>query len=292
MNGVILINKPLGKTSHDLVYEARRLSGVKKVGHTGTLDPMASGVLPVCIGNATKAADMLTATDKAYIAQLVLGMTTDTQDAEGEVLTECGVFCTKEDIIRAVKSFEGEIEQIPPMYSAIKVNGKKLYELAREGKEIERKPRQVFIKKMEITEIDMENLTVTIDVECSKGTYIRSLCEDIGLKLGVGAYMNTLVRRKSGRFSLDQCRTVEELRELKTKNELEAVLIPTDELFYEYDKIYLNKKQSELAKNGVAFKFSGLKPNNCYRLYSNEKSFLCISEYIDGRLKLKKAFWA
>lgn len=291
MNGVILINKPLGKTSHDLVYEARRLSGVKKVGHTGTLDPMAEGVLPVCIGNATKACDMLTATDKAYRAQLVLGMTTDTQDADGEVLTECGVFCTEEEIINAIKSFEGEIEQIPPMFSAIKVNGKKLYELAREGKEIERKPRRVTIKKIEIIEIDIKNYTVTIDVECSKGTYIRSLCEDIGIKLGVGAYMNTLVRTKSGRFLLEQCKTVNELRRLKAENLLESVLIPTDEIFYEYDKVYLNKKESFLAQNGVAFSFSGLCEGKCYRLYSEEKRFLCVSDYINGRLKLRKAFW-
>lgn len=291
MNGVILINKPLGKTSHDLVYEARRLSGVKKVGHTGTLDPMAEGVLPVCIGNATKAADMLTATDKAYRAQLVLGMTTDTQDADGEVLTECGVFCEENEIINAVKSFEGEIEQIPPMFSAIKVNGKKLYELAREGKEIERKPRRVTIKKIDIIEIDVENYTVTIDVECSKGTYIRSLCEDIGIKLGVGAYMNTLVRTKSGRFTLQQCKCVEELRALKNEGLLENVLIPTDELFCEYDKVYLNKKQSKLAQNGVAFKFSGLLENEAYRLYSDENKFLCLSKYVDGRLKLMKAFW-
>lgn len=291
MNGVILINKPLGKTSHDLVYEARRLSGVKKVGHTGTLDPMAEGVLPVCIGNATKAADMLTASDKGYRAQLVLGMTTDTQDAEGEILSECGVFLRKEEIEKAIKSFEGEIEQIPPMYSAIKVGGKKLYELAREGIEIERKPRKVTIKSINISEIDMENYTVTIDVFCSKGTYIRSLCEDIGIKLGVGAYMNTLVRTRSGMFTIDQCKKVEELRDLKEKGELEKVLIPTSELFSDYPKIVLNKKQSELAQNGVKIIYGDLVEGASYRLYSNENKFLCISEYIDGKLKLKKAFW-
>lgn len=291
MNGVILINKPLGKTSHDLVYEARRLSGVKKVGHTGTLDPMAEGVLPVCIGNATKAADMLTASDKGYRAQLVLGMMTDTQDAEGEILSECGVFLEKEEIEKAIKSFEGEIEQIPPMYSAIKVGGKKLYELAREGIEIERKPRKVTIKSINISEIDMENYTVTIDVFCSKGTYIRSLCEDIGIKLGVGAYMNTLVRTRSGMFTIDQCKKVEELRDLKEKGELEKVLIPTSELFSDYPKIVLNKKQSELAQNGVKIIYGDLVEGASYRLYSNENKFLCISEYIDGKLKLKKAFW-
>lgn len=291
MNGVILINKPLGKTSHDLVYEARRLSGVKKVGHTGTLDPMASGVLPVCIGNATKAADALTASDKAYRAQIVLGMMTDTQDAEGEVLSECEVKCTKDEIIEAVKSFEGEIEQIPPMYSAIKVNGKKLYELAREGIEIERKARRVVIQKIDILEIDMENYTLTIDVSCSKGTYIRSLCEDIGLKLKVGAYMNTLVRTKSGNFTIDQCKTVEELRALKEEGRLEEALIPTSELFLEFEKIVLDKKLSGLVTNGVRIKYKGLCEGKKYRLFDNENKFLSISEYKDGTLKLVKAFW-
>ncbi len=291
MNGVILINKPLGKTSHDLVYEARRLTGVKKVGHTGTLDPMAEGVLPVCIGNATKAADALTASDKAYRAQIVLGMLTDTQDAEGEVLAECEVNCTKEEIIDAVKSFEGEQEQVPPMYSAIKVNGKKLYELAREGIEIERKARRVTIHKIDILEIDMKNYTLSIAVSCSKGTYIRSLCEDIGLKLKVGAYMNTLVRTKSGNFTIDQCKTVEELRALKEEGRLEDVLIPTSELFLEYEKVTLNKKQSELVTNGVSIKYNGLCEGKKYRLFNGENKFLSISEYIDGKLKLVKAFW-
>ena len=291
MNGVILINKPLGKTSHDLVYEARRLSGVKKVGHTGTLDPMASGVLPVCIGNATKAADALTASDKAYRAQIVLGMMTDTQDAEGEVLSECEVKCSEDEIIEAVKSFEGEIEQIPPMYSAIKVNGKKLYELAREGIEIERKARRVVIQKIDILEIDMENYTLTIDVSCSKGTYIRSLCEDIGLKLKVGAYMNTLVRTKSGNFTIDQCKTVEELRALKEEGRLEEALIPTSELFLEFEKIVLDKKLSGLVTNGVRIKYKGLCEGKKYRLFDNENKFLSISEYKDGTLKLVKAFW-
>lgn len=291
MNGVILINKPLGKTSHDLVYEARRLTGVKKVGHTGTLDPMAEGVLPVCIGNATKAADALTASDKGYCAQLVLGMTTDTADAEGEILSECGVYCTREEIEKAVKSFEGEIEQIPPMYSAIKVNGKKLYELAREGKEIERKPRRITIQKIDILEIDEENNTVTIDVLCSKGTYIRTLCEDIGIKLGVGAYMNTLIRTKSGQFTIDQCKTVQELRQLKDEGKLLEVLIPTSELFLEFEKVTLNKKQAELVKNGVPIIYKGLIEGNSYRLFDKDEEFLSISEYIDGKLKLKKAFW-
>lgn len=290
MNGVILVNKPLGKTSHDIVYIIRRITRIKKVGHTGTLDPMAEGVLPICIGNATKAADMLTNHDKAYRAQLVLGMTTDTQDAEGEILTECGVSCSADEIKSAVLSFVGDIEQIPPMYSAIKLDGKKLYELAREGKTVERKARRVTIHSIEIVELDMENYTITIDVSCSKGTYIRSLCEDIGMKLGVGAYMNTLVRTKSGNFDISECSTVAELREMGEG--IADKLIPTDKLFSEYKRLELNEKQSALVTNGVRLNFSGLKESECYRLYEKNGKFLCISKYINGQLVLEKAFWA
>ena len=213
MNGIIIIDKPMGRTSHDMVYVMRKLTGIKKVGHTGTLDPMATGVLPVCIGNATKVADMLTLSDKRYIAELVLGRTTDTQDADGKVLTECDVNCTEEEIRAAVMSFVGEIEQIPPMYSAIKQNGKKLYELARQGIEVERKSRRITINSIDILKID--GVCITIDVSCSKGTYIRTLCEDIGKKLHVGAYMNTLRRIKTGPFTIEESHTVDELKSLK-----------------------------------------------------------------------------
>lgn len=292
MNGVILVNKPLGKTSHDIVYEIRRLTGIRKVGHTGTLDPLAEGVLPICIGNATKAAEALTAENKEYSAQLVLGMTTDTGDAEGNILSESYVACTREEAEAAVKSFEGEIEQIPPMYSAIKIGGKKLYELAREGKEVERKPRRITIKRIAMTEFDEDNNTMNIDVSCSKGTYIRTLCEDIGIKLGVGAYMNTLIRTRSGEFTLDKCYTIDELRSLKEKGLLQEALIPTSQLFSDLEQINLNKKQAELVTNGVQLLYSGLTENREYKLFDGNGRFLAVSEYIDGRLKLKKAFWS
>lgn len=292
MNGVILVNKPLGKTSHDIVYEIRRLTGIKKVGHTGTLDPMAEGVLPICIGNATKAAEALTAENKEYRTQLVLGMTTDTGDAEGSILSECYVDCTREEAEAAIKSFEGEIEQIPPMYSAIKIGGKKLYELAREGKEVERKPRHVTIQRIAVTEFDEYNNTVNIDVSCSKGTYIRTLCEDIGIKLGVGAYMNTLIRTRSGEFTLDKCYTIDELRKLKDDGSLTEAVIPTSQLFSDLEKISLNKKQTELVTNGVQLLYGGLTENKEYRLFDENGRFLAVSEYTGGRLKLKKAFWS
>ncbi|MBR4723262.1 MAG: tRNA pseudouridine(55) synthase TruB, partial [Clostridia bacterium] len=215
MNGIIVIDKPIGKTSHDMVSFVRRLTGIKKVGHTGTLDPDATGVLPICIGRATKAADMLTVSDKAYRTQLVLGKTTDTQDASGKVLKERQVMVTQADIEETVSQFIGEISQIPPMFSAIKKGGKKLYELARQGISVEREPRKVTIYDIVIEEINLDNKTVTLDISCSKGTYIRTLCEDIGEKLGCGAYMNSLVRTKSAGFTLSDSYTQEELAEMK-----------------------------------------------------------------------------
>ncbi len=292
MDGVIVINKPTGRTSHDMVGFCRKIFGIKKVGHTGTLDPDASGVLPVCIGKATKAADMLTASDKAYRAQLVLGMTTDTQDASGEILTEQPVLAGKADIEKAVMSFIGEIEQIPPMFSAIKKDGKKLYELARKGITIEREKRKVRIFNIEICEIDMEKGTVTIEVSCSKGTYIRTLCEDIGLKLGCGAYMNTLMRTKSADFTLEQSYTQQELLKMKEDGSLENALIPVDKLFCEYEKVKLDVFLAQKAKNGVRIRKKGLKENALYRIYDENDVFLCISEYLDGELVLKKAFWS
>lgn len=290
MNGIIIIDKPLGKTSHDMVYFMRKLTGIKKVGHTGTLDPEATGVLPICIGSATKVADMLTLSDKRYTAELVLGMTTDTQDAEGEVLTECAVNVTAEEIENAVKSFVGEIEQVPPMYSAIKQNGKKLYELARKGTEVERKKRKIKIYEINILSIDTVEYRVKIDVLCSKGTYIRTLCEDIGMKLGVGAYMNTLRRTMTGPFALSDSYTTEQLREMNEEGTLEAALIAADSMFADYPAINLNAKQTRSITNGIRMSYKGIE-NQSYRLYDEENNFLCISKCIDGKLVLEKSFW-
>lgn len=291
MDGVIVINKPIGRTSHDMVGFCRRLFDIKKVGHTGTLDPDASGVLPVCIGKATKAADMLTASDKTYRTQLVLGMTTDTQDASGEILTEQPVNVSQKDIEEAVMSFVGEIEQIPPMFSAIKKDGKKLYELARAGITIEREKRKVRIFDIKICEIDMDKQAVTLEISCSKGTYIRTLCEDIGLKLGCGAYMNTLVRTKSADFTLSDSYTQDELLKMKEEGTLESAVTPVDELFSEYEKVKLDAFLSQKAKNGVRIRRKGLKENNLYRIYDENNEFLCISRYTGSELVLEKAFW-
>ncbi len=290
MNGIIVIDKPFGKTSHDMVYFVRKLTGIKKVGHTGTLDPAATGVLPVCIGNATKVCDMLTNADKAYRVSFVLGMTTDTQDAEGEILTEQPVRVSKEEIVGAVMSFVGEISQVPPMYSAVKVGGKKLYVLARAGVEIERKERRVTIKNIEIEDIDMSEHIVTMTVECSKGTYIRTLCEDIGLKLGCGAYVNTLRRIKSGVFEIGDAKTLDELFAKKDAGELDGCLISTEKLFMDYPEVRVSGKRAEMVKNGVSINFDGLEEDKLYRVYEDAE-FIAISRAKEGKLGLEKAFW-
>ena len=291
MNGIIVINKPLGKTSHDMVYFIRRLTGIKKVGHTGTLDPSATGVLPVCIGNATKVCDLLTNADKTYRVSFVLGMTTDTLDADGEILTEQPVLADRDEIIKAINSFVGDIVQIPPMYSAFKVNGKKLYELARQGVEVERKERHVTINNIDITDIDMENFIVTMDVDCTKGTYIRTLCEDIGMKLGCGAYVNTLERRKSGIFKIEDSYTLDELLKIKEEGQLEKHLKAPDSLFFEYPEICVNEKKASLVKNGVRIRYKGLEEGKLYRIYAESREFLAISRFENGELVLEKPFW-
>ena len=291
MDGVIIINKPTGQTSHNLVGFTRRLFNIKKVGHTGTLDPDASGVLPVCIGRGTKAADMLTASDKAYRAQFILGMTTDTLDASGEILTEQPVKVSKEQIEETIKGFIGEIYQIPPMFSAIKKDGKKLYELAREGITIDREKRKVSIFDIKICEIDMENYAITMDVSCSKGTYIRTLCEDIGMALGCGAYMNTLVRTKSAGFTVEECYPPEELLEMKKNGTLESIVIPVDKLFSDYEEVVLDAFLSAKAKNGIPIRKKGYKEGKLYRIYNENHDFLCISQYRESAFYLEKAFW-
>lgn len=292
MNGVIIINKPLGKTSHDCVSFVRRLFGIRRVGHTGTLDPEATGVLPICIGNATKACEMLTNEQKKYTAELVLGMTTDTLDADGEILTEQPVNVSQEQIRDTILSFIGEIEQIPPMYSAIKQDGKKLYELAREGKTVERKKRKITIYNIDIVDINMDIPSVRIDVDCSKGTYIRTLCDDIGMALGCGAYMNKLIRTKSGQFDIKNSYTVNELIEHEKNKNLETLLIPTDKLFLNYPKITVTTRQKGFIVNGVKTRYKGLAENECYRVYDEDNQFLCISKCIEERLVLVKSFWS
>ncbi len=290
MNGVINVNKPLGMTSHDVVYRLRKMLSIKKIGHTGTLDPDASGVLPMCIGRATKVADMLTAQDKQYIAEVKMGSATDTLDKSGTVTETAEVNVGEEDIRAAVKSFIGEIEQIPPMYSAIKVDGKKLYELAREGKEIERKPRYVNIENIEILNIDLKNNIFSIKVDCSKGTYIRTLCDDIGRRLGCFAHMSALERTRSGRFDIGKAYTIEQIEEM-LKNEDMSFFVPVDLVFEEYPKLTLSKRKAHKMCNGTRVAVQGIEEGIIYRVYDESGRFLTISEAENGVLKILKTFY-
>ncbi len=290
MNGIVNVNKPLGITSHDVVYRLRRILNIKKIGHTGTLDPDASGVLPMCIGKGTKLAELLTGADKQYLAELTLGAITDTQDASGEVLKRFDVNVTKDDIITAAMSFVGEIEQIPPMYSAIKIDGKKLYELAREGKTVERKARKVEILSIEVKEIDLENNTVSMLVDCSKGTYIRTLCEDIGKALGCGGYMSKLTRTKSGRFFIEDAYDLETIAEMAQSGNFEF-LTPVEEAMPEYPKIVLADKNARKVRNGIKISVQGPKEGETYRVFDEQGEFLVIAKQGEEYLEILKTFY-
>ncbi|MBE6587763.1 MAG: tRNA pseudouridine(55) synthase TruB [Ruminococcaceae bacterium] len=246
--GVIVINKHEGVTSHRIVQILRRLYDTPRIGHTGTLDPMATGVLPILVGRAVKASDFLVSEDKEYIAEMTLGITSDTDDITGEILTKSENIPKENEVFAAIMSFIGEIEQIPPMYSAIKVGGKKLVDLAREGITVERKSRKVKINSIEAEKIS-ENV-YKLKVSCSKGTYIRTLCHDIGEKLGCGAVMSALERTRSGGFTLSDSHTVEELENLSIEERAELVM-PTEELFSDCPEINVNDFYAKLIRGGT-----------------------------------------
>lgn len=248
MNGILNVYKEPGFTSHDVVAKLRGICKQKKIGHTGTLDPDASGVLPVCLGNATKVCDLLTDKDKEYRAVLLLGRTTDTQDVSGKTLEERPVLAAEEAVREAILSFVGDYDQIPPMYSALKVNGKKLCDLARAGKEVERSSRRVKIYSIQIEEMDLPR--VKLRVNCSRGTYIRTLCHDIGQRLGCGGTMESLIRIRSGQFVLEEAKTLSEFQKMADAGELEEALIPVDSLFGDLPKAAVRPEWIRLADNG------------------------------------------
>lgn len=249
MDGVINIYKEKGYTSHDVVAVVRKIFNMKRVGHTGTLDPDAEGVLPICIGKATKLSDYIMSGKKSYRTVLKLGISTTTDDASGEVLEVKEVEADKQKILETILSFKGEIEQIPPMYSAVKVNGKKLYELAREGKEIERKTRKITIydiKNIEFLEFDC----VKMEIFCSKGTYIRSLCADIGKKIGCGGHMKELVRTSSGNFDIKDSIKLDDLKKLKESGNEEKAVIGLKEILKDFNWAYIAEKGNKILYNG------------------------------------------
>lgn len=251
-NGIINIHKEAGFTSHDVVAKMRGILKQKKIGHTGTLDPQATGVLPVCLGSGTKLCDMLTDRDKEYVAELLLGVTTDTQDMTGKVLSQHDVPCGETQVREMAESFVGVYDQVPPMYSALKVDGKKLYELARAGKEIERSARRVEIKELEI--LNMGLPVVKMRVVCSKGTYIRTLCADIGKKLGCGGAMQSLVRTRVGGFGLEDAITLAELERLRDERRVEESVVAVDQVFAECPALHVQERFERLLDNGNAIK--------------------------------------
>ena len=282
-HGMINIKKEAGYTSHDVVAKLRGILKQKKIGHTGTLDPDAVGVLPVCLGVGTKLCDMLTDSDKEYVAVFCLGITTDTQDISGTVLTREEVHVSPEQVKEAVHAFLGDYEQVPPMYSALKVNGKKLYELAREGREVERKARTVSIKEIEILQMQLPK--VQIRVACSKGTYIRTLCDDIGKKLGCGAVMESLQRTRAGVFHIEDSLSLEQVEQLVREMRVQDVIIPPDDMFPELRKEKAKSQYQKQLVNGnrLALRMlcdsSGFYDKEQVRIYNEEGIFYGIYRY-------------
>lgn len=293
-NGVIIVNKEKDFTSHDVVAKLRGILKQKKIGHTGTLDPQAEGVLPVCLGNATKLCDILTDKKKEYVAELLLGVTTDTQDLTGKVLNKernYGETISEEKVKKAIASFKGKSMQIPPMYSALKVNGKKLYELAREGKEVERTPRPIEIYELEILSVELP--VIRIRVLCSKGTYIRTLCNDIGERLGCGGCMKSLLRTRVESFSLENAHTLSRIEEIRDEGNLSEIIIPVDEVFGGLSKIHIKKEYAPAVENGnicaPEFLQERVEPEDGERflMYHSDGRFFGIYEFAEREALLK-----
>ena len=284
-NGIVIVDKDAGYTSHDVVAKLRGIFGQRKIGHTGTLDPEATGVLPVCLGSATKLCSILTDRDKEYVAELLLGVETDTQDITGRVLAEREVTAPETEIRRVCESFVGSYDQVPPMYSALKVNGKKLYELAREGKEVERRPRTVTIRELEILECRFP--IVKIRVLCTKGTYIRTLCADIGERLLCGGTMKSLRRTRAGRFGLEEADTLDGLQRRKEDGTLLEVVKPVDSVFEDCPLLHVSLESAALLENGnpiapgATAEKVWYEPGRWVRFYRTDDSFAGLYAY-DG----------
>ncbi|MCL2637151.1 MAG: tRNA pseudouridine(55) synthase TruB [Oscillospiraceae bacterium] len=297
MDGIICIYKPQNFTSFDVVAIMRKLFKTRKVGHGGTLDPMAEGVLPIFLGNATRAVDFQIDNDKEYVAGFRFGVTTNTQDITGEITSVSDEYISRNKMI-FIERKTGEIEQIPPMFSAVQVDGKRLYELARKGEEIERKPRKTTIHSIKIESYaDNEGI---MRVNCSKGTYIRTLIHDIGQEFGAGAIMTSLVRTKSGVFTLDDCHKIDDLRALAAKEGsvvLRDLLLPVDKLFEAYPRARLDEAQTELFKNGATLAADRIRferiYSGVYRVYNFEKTLIALAQIAeDHSLKILQRFGA
>ncbi len=287
MNGILLIDKPQGWTSHDVVSKLRGILHERRIGHSGTLDPLATGLLVVFVGRATRAVEFAEADRKEYVAGLRLGISTDTQDITGSVIKEIADIPNAAEVRNAVLHFKGELQQIPPMYSAIKIGGKKLYELARKGETVERKSRKITVYELSI--IGCDGADYILDVLCSKGTYIRTLCHDIGEALGCGACMSSLRRTKAGVFSIENALTIEDIQQAADTGELDKIIIPTDMLFSEYPELKVNEQREKKLKNGNVVGVSAA--DGRYRVYSQGGEFLLLGDVEGGKLKTVKNFF-
>lgn len=291
MTGIICLDKPKGMSSFMTVKRASRLLGVKKAGHTGTLDPMATGVLVIMLGHSTRFIELLPEHKKSYSARVKLGITTDTLDITGKVLTQSPVNVAEEQLLSVAEKFKGEISQTPPMYSALKKDGERLYDLARKGIEVERESRKITIEKLDI--YDFDGTDFTMDVTCTAGTYIRSLCDDIGKTLGCGAVMTELRRISANGFSIDNAVTLEKLETLVKENNVESVFIPIESALMSYAEITVTKPQANRFHNGGALSYERLHgdyPIGIYRVYSPERQFLGLGEILEekGDLEVRR----
>jgi len=271
-NGIICVNKPSGFTSFDVVAKLRGILKMKKLGHSGTLDPMATGVLPVFAGSAAKAISIIPVGDKKYTAGFRLGLTTDTQDITGKIISESGVDVSFQKLKNAVEKMTGAIKQIPPMFSAVSVGGKRLYELARQGIEVDREARDITVYSIDILSFDEKTGQGKLSIFCSKGTYVRTIIHDIGVSLGCGAVMTSLVRTYSNGFSIDDCYTLEQLEALRDEEKLESAVIPVERLFSSLPSIILDKRKTALYKNGVKLRFDqleGITEDKIYKVYGD-----------------------
>lgn len=287
MNGILLIDKPEGWTSHDVVAKLRGVLHERRAGHSGTLDPLATGLLVLFFGRATRAVEFAEADVKEYRAGIRFGVTTDTQDITGRVLSERNSGFTLEQLDETLRRFRGDILQLPPMYSAIKVGGKKLYEIARRGGEVERSPREIHIFSLERESgADGE---IFLNVRCSKGTYIRTLCHDIGQALGCGACMSSLRRTRAGTFDVAQAYTIEQVQRAADSGGVQSLLLPVDTLFSDCGSFTLSSNQEKCLRNGSSFSTSA--PEERYRAYSQSGEFIALAEVRGGEIRAIKSFF-
>lgn len=294
MNGIICVNKPQDFTSFDVIAKLRGIMKIRRLGHGGTLDPMATGVLPIFVGTATKACDIMPDNTKSYRAGFKLGQVTDTQDITGEVLTSSDMAVSCDTLEAVIPEFVGDIMQLPPMYSAVQVNGQRLYDLARQGVEVERTPRQIHVDCLELVEYNEESREGVLEIYCGKGTYIRTIINDIGEKLGCGGIMTSLVRTSSGGFTLDDCHTMEEIQRAADENRLDELILPIERVFASLPRLRLNEVQTRMYKNGVKLDISRVHhikaDTELYSVYGFDGGFIgtALADRENGILRVAK----